>query len=101
MTYFDYTKIKDIKFKFPEIMGENSKSEILMLFERIANLKNTISDLRMEATEREKTLKELEKEWNTILPLLDIEFETKEKEEVHGEINIGFNFGTEVNKYIH
>lgn len=101
MIYFDYTKIKDIKFKFPELMGENSKSEILMLFERIANLKNTISDLRMEATEREKTLKELEKEWNTILPLLDIEFETKEKEEVHGEINIGFNFGTEVNKHIH
>ena len=101
MIYTDYEHIKKVTFKVPDMMTENAEKEVINLFNSINELKKEISDLRMEATCLDKDLKVLEEKWNLLLPLLDIEYETKEKEEVKGEINIGFNFGTEVNKHIH
>lgn len=101
MKYTDYTKIKKVTFKVPEMMEANAEEEVIRLFNDIQALKDEISDLRMEATKKDKDFKVLEEKWNLLLPLLDIEYETKEKEEVKGEINVGFNFGTEINKHIH
>ena len=101
MIYTDYTKIKKVTFKAPEMMKTNAEEEVINLFNSIRVLKDEISDLRMTASEKEKNLGVLEAKWNLLLPLLDIEYATEEKEEVHGTINVGFNFGTDVNKHIH
>ena len=101
MIYTDYTRIKKVTFKVPEMMEANAEEEVIKLFNNIKSLKDKISDLRMEATLKDKDLKVLEEKWNLLLPLLDIEYETEEKEEIHENIYVGFNFGTEINKHIH
>lgn len=101
MKYTDYTKIKKITFKVPEMMSPSAEEEAINLFNSIRELKDEISDLRMAADQKEKELKVLESKWNILNPLLDIEYETKEKEEIHQDIYVGFNFGTEINKHLH
>jgi phage shock protein A len=101
MIYTDYTKIKKISFKVPELVNEKAEEEVINLFNRIKALKDDISSLRMEATEKEKQLQVLEEKWNILSALLDIEFDTKEKAEVHQDVNIGFNFHSDINKKIH
>lgn len=101
MKYTDYTKIKKITFKVPEMMSPSAEEETINLFNSIRELKDEISDLRMAADQKEKELKVLESKWNILNSLMDIEYETIEKEEVKGEINVGFNFGTDINKHIH
>ena len=82
-------------------MTNKAEEEVINLFERIKALKDEISGLRMEALKKDKELKILQDKWSLILPLLDIEYAMKEKEEVKEEINVGFNFGTEINKHLH
>lgn len=101
MIYTDYEHIKKVTFKVPDMMTENAEKEVITLFNNIREMRDKISDLRMEATKLDKDLKVLEEKWNLLLPLLDIEYETKEKEEVHQDIYVGFNFGTDVNKHLH
>lgn len=101
MIFTDYESLKDVTFKVPELFTDKSKEEVMALFSEIKELKSNIYDLRTKANLLEETLKEKEKKWELLLPLIDLEFNTVEKEEVKGEINVGFNFGTEVNKHIH
>ena len=101
MIYTDYTEIKKVTFKVPDMMTENAEQEVIKLFNDIKALKDKISELRMEASKLEKDLGVLEAKWNILSPLLDVEYATKEKEDIQQTVNIGFNFGTEVNKHIH
>jgi len=101
MIYTDYTKIKRVNFKVPELMNEQAEEEVINLFNRIKALDDEISSLRMEATNKEKQLQALKEKWSMFSSLLDIEFDTKEKEEVHQDVNIGFNFHSDINKKIH
>ena len=101
MIYTDYTEIKKVTFKVPDMMTENAEQEVIKLFNDIKALKNKISELRMEASKLENDLRVLEVKWNALSMLMDIEYETKEKEEVHQDIYVGFNFGTDINKHLH
>lgn len=101
MIYTDYENIKKVTFKVPDMMTDKAEEEVINLFNSIKALKDEISELRMTATKKDKELKVLQDKWNLLLPLLDIEFETKEKEEIHQDIYVGFNFGTDVNKHLH
>ena len=82
-------------------MNEQAEEEVINLFNRIKALDDEISSLRMEATNKEKQLQALKEKWSMFSSLLDIEFDTKEKEEVHQDVNIGFNFHSDINKKIH
>ena len=101
MIYTDYTKIKKVHFKVPELLKDDAEEKVINLFDSIKVLKDDIATLRMEITEREKKLLELEDQWTILSALLDIEFETEEKAEVHQDVNIGFNFHSDINKKIH
>lgn len=101
MIYTDYTQIERVTFKVPDMMTENADQEVIQLFNNIRDLKDKISNLRMEATKKDKELKVLQEKWNLLLPLLDIEYATKEKEDIQQTINVGFNFGTDINKHLH
>ena len=82
-------------------MAPNAEDTIIALFNEIQELKDSISTLCMAAEEKRKELAEREKEWNSLQDLIEVSYETAEKEEVKGDICLGFNFGTEVNKHIH
>ena len=101
MIFTDYTKIKRVNFKIPELMSDTAQEEVIALFNEIKTLKDKISDLRMEALSLEPKLKEKEKKWQAISSLIDIEYETFEKDVINNPIYVGFNFGTEINKHIH
>lgn len=101
MIYTDYEHIKKVSFKMPDMMTDKAEKEVINLFNNIKALKDKISELRMEATKKDKELKVLQEKWNLLLPLLDIEYATGEKEEIHQDIYVGFNFGTDVNKHLH
>lgn len=101
MIYTDYTQIERVTFKIPDMMTENADQEVIQLFNNIRDLKDKISNLKMEATKKDKELKVLQEKWNLLLPLLDIEYATKEKEDIQQTINVGFNFGTDINKHLH
>lgn len=97
----DYEKIKRVHIDFPELMNEEAEESIIALFNKIKDLKSKAADLRMEAIKVDKQREELESQWNKILPLVEIEFEDKEFEEISNESMIGFNFSSEINKKVH
>ena len=65
------------------------------------NKKEEIRSLRMQANELEKELNAMEDKWNTISVLFDIEYETKQKDEIKKTPTVGFNFDSSINKHIH
>ena len=101
MEITNYKAIKKITLLHPEIMAPDAEEKIIALFNDIQQMKDTISDAYMAVEKMRDELKVKEKEWNKLQDLITITYETKYKEEVKGDICLGFNFGTEVNKHIH
>lgn len=101
MEITNYKAIKDVELLRPYLMAPDAKETIIALFNKIQELKDTISMLCMAAEEKRKELAEREKEWNSLQDLIKVTYETTQKEEVRGDICLGFNFGTEINKHIH
>lgn len=101
MEITNYKAIKSVKLLHPEVMAPDAEEKIIELFNDIQQRKDTISDACMAVEKMRKGLTKKEEEWSRLQDLIEITFETKFKEEVKGNICIGFNFGTEVNKHIH
>ena len=101
MKFIDYKKIEKVEFLYPELMAKDAKERIMKLHEQIQLTEDILAETNTVADELRKQLMEYEKEWETISPLIKVSYGQKEKEEVKGEINLGFNFGTEINKHIH
>lgn len=76
----DKKKIKDITFKFPELMGEDARKLILGEYEALVNLQDRLYLARDEVRYLEKELENKMKEWDGKTDLFDIEFESTEKE---------------------
>jgi len=101
MEVTNYREIEKIKLLYPELMAQDAEYKIVTLFNNIQHLKDTIATRSMALEELRKLLKQSEQKWQILQNLIEITYKTTEKEEVKGEINLGFNFGTEVNKHIH
>lgn len=101
MKFTDYKKIEKVEFLYPELMAKDAKERIMKLHEQIQLTEDVLAETNAVADELRKQLVEYEKEWDTISPLIKVSYGQIEKEEVKGEINLGFNFGTEINKHIH
>lgn len=76
----DKKKIKDIIFKFPELMGEDARKLIIGEYDALVNLQDRLYLARDEVRYLEKELENKMKEWNGKTDLFDIEFESTEKE---------------------
>ena len=86
----------------PEILvSDYAEERMLKLFNDMKNKKEEIRSLRMQANELEKELNAMEDKWNTISVLFDIEYETKQKDEIKKTPTVGFNFDSSINKHIH
>lgn len=101
MEITNYKAIKKITLLCPEIMAPDAEEKIIALFNDIQQMRDTISDAYMAVEKMREELEVKEKEWNKLQDLITVTYETKYKEEVKGDICLGFNFGTEVNKHIH
>lgn len=101
MEITNYKAIKSIKLLHPELMAPDAEEKIIALFNSIQKDKDAISDACMAVEEMRNVLEAKEKEWDRLQDLIEVTYETKYKEEVKGEICVGFNFGTEINKHIH
>lgn len=101
MKITDYKKIKEVTFKYPELMKENASEQIKNLFNTINKLEEEIADTRAQANIKEKQLNLLQKEWNSIKDIIDIEYETYEKDYTVNSLNVGFKFSADINKNIH
>ena len=76
----DKTRIKDIKLKFPELMGEDSLDKIKEEYYSLLEAKGELQEARKVVRELEKKLLKKEREWNKKKDLFEIEFESTEKE---------------------
>ena len=101
MEITNYKVIEKITFRHPELMAPDAEEKIIALFNDIQQRKDAISDACMAVEDMRKKLADKEDEWDMLQELIDVTYKTEYKEEVKGDICIGFNFGTEVNKHIH
>lgn len=101
MEITNYKVIEKITFHHPELMAPDAEEKIIALFNDIQQRKDAISDACMAVEDMRKELADKEDEWDMLQELIDVTYKTEYKEEVKGDICIGFNFGTEVNKHIH
>ena len=101
MKYTNYREIDKIEFKYPELMAKDADVKVRKVFEQIQMTKDLLGDAVIVAEELRTRLDELEKEWETMSNLVKVTYKVEEREEVRGSINLGFNFGTDVNKHIH
>ena len=101
MKYTNYRGIDKIEFKYPALMAKDAETKVRKLFEQIQLTKDLLGDAVIVAEELRTRLDELEKEWETMSNLIKVSYKEEEKEEVKGDIHLGFNFGTDINKHIH
>lgn len=101
MKFTDYKQIDKIEFRYPELMSKDAKERVRKIHEQIQLSEDLLADANAVADELRKKITALKKEWELLSPLMMVTYKTIEKEEVRGEINLGFNFGTEINKNIH
>ena len=76
----DKKKIKDITFKFPDLMGEDARKLIIEEYEALVSLQDRLYLARDEVRYLEKELNTKMNAWNGKKDLFDIEFESTEKE---------------------
>ena len=82
MVVNDYSKIKSIKPKFPDITNKRAVKSLTKMFYSIKADKDKLAELRMKAMVLDQELKNKEAEFNSKMQLFDIEFEKKEVKEI-------------------
>lgn len=94
----DRTKIKNITFKHPELMGKDAEKMVKLEYRELLDVKEKLYAAREEVRRLEKKYDTLEKSWNAKKEMFDIEFESTEKEVKTEKSNLLLN-GKLVYKY--
>lgn len=87
----DKNHIKDIIFKYPDIMSEDAKDIIKSMLIKEAAIRDRLWELRQELYSLENDLKDLNLFKSSIQNLYSVEYGSKEIEEIKGECNILIN----------
>lgn len=85
----DFTIIKSAQPIYPDILSEDAENKLIGLFNDVKSKKKELSSLRKEIIVLEQELKNAENKYNEISHLFNIEFETKEIEEIKEECMLG------------
>lgn len=94
----DRTKIKNVTFKHPELMGKDAEKMVRLEYRELLDVKEKLYAAREEVRRLEKKYDTLEKSWNAKKEMFDIEFESTEKEVKTEKSNMLLN-GKLVYKY--
>ena len=76
----DKARIKNIKFKFPELMDTDALNLIKDEYYTLQETESELHSARETVRSLEKKLAEMEKKWDAKKDLFEIEFESHEKE---------------------
>lgn len=87
----DKNHIKDIIFKYPDIMSKDAKDIIKSMLIKEAAIRDRLWELRQELYSLESDLKDLNLFKSSIQNLYSVEYGSKEIEEIKGECNILIN----------
>ena len=101
MKFTDYKQIDKIEFLYPELMSKDAKERVRKIHEQIQLSTDLLAETTLVAEDLRKQIASLEREWELLCPLMKVTYKVFEKEEVKGQIKLGFNFGTDINKHIH
>lgn len=96
----DTKRIKNIKFKYPELLNNDSEELIKNEYYSILEVQNELYKARDEVRRLEKILKEKQEYFNKKSSLFDIEFEEVTKEYTKNSTNLVLNGKLEY-KYKH
>lgn len=94
----DRTKIKNVTFKHPELMGKDAEKMVKLEYRELLDVKEKLYAAREEVRRLEKKYDTLEKSWNAKKEMFDVEFESTEKEVKTEKSNMLLN-GKLVYKY--
>ena len=86
----DRTKVKEVHFKYPEMMNEGAQEEIKNDYNELLSLEEELYNAREVVRELEKRLTERKKKFDEKTLLCTLEFETSEKEVVNYESYVLF-----------
>ena len=76
----DKSRIEKVTFKHPELMSSNAESIIREKYNRLLNIKASLSDARLNVRIYEEELKEAEEEWNSISSMVTLTHPSRQKE---------------------
>lgn len=100
MEFTNYKQLDKIEFLFPGLMAKDADAKIRKIFEQLQMSKELLAEANKVSEDLRERIKALEKEWETVMPLIRVTYKTYEKEEIKNRTNIGFKMGTEINKNI-
>ena len=87
-TQEDRSKIKSIKFKYPNLMSALAEEEIRAKHLEINRLKNEVSKQSLHLTALQDQLAKVQKEFQALSELFEIEYETVTKEYQVNNVNV-------------
>lgn len=100
MKFTNYKQLDKIEFLFPGLMAKDAEAKIRKIFEQLQMSKELLAEANKVSDDLRERIITLEKEWETVLPLIKVTYKAYEKEEIKNRTNIGFKMGTEINKSI-
>lgn len=93
----DKDKIEKVIFNHPELMSDNAESIIREKYNRILNIKASLSDARVNIRNLEEELKEAEKEWDNIKDMFTLIHPSRQKEYYKEKCSFGIrNHGNDI-----
>lgn len=85
----DITKIKEIKFKFPDLMAPDAEETIKLGYSTLLERETQLQNYRNKVRELEEEVKERKENWSKLLEIIDVTFEVKVSE--YREHKAGFS----------
>lgn len=76
----DSTRIKSIKFFFPDLMNSNAEDIIRMSYKVLLEKERALSDYRAKVRELEEEVKERRENWNKLQEVIEVTFEERVSE---------------------
>lgn len=101
MKVTNYKKLEKVEFLYPSLFAPNAEEQVKDLYAKIQKGKELLSEANAVADDLRKNILDMEKEWNNLMNVAEVTFKTEDINPIKETINIGFNFGTEINKNIH
>lgn len=100
MKFTNYKQLDKVEFLFPELMAKDAEAKVRKIFDQLQMSKELLAEANKVSEDLRERIITLEKEWETVMPLIKVTYKTFEKEEIKNRTNIGFKMGTEINKNI-
>ena len=76
----DQTRIKSVKFIFPDLMNSNAEDIIRTAYKVLLEKERDLSDYRAKVRELEEEVKERRENWNKLQEVIEVTFEEKTTE---------------------